>query len=166
MTSSSGRLFDAVSALLGVRKEVYYEGQAAIELEMAADSTEEGTYPFDLKESGDVTEVLLEPLIKGIVSDLINSVSVGSISSRFHHTMATIILDRCLALRKLNRIDRVVLSGGVFQNALLLEKTLDLLDRNAFKVYIHHRVPTNDGGIALGQVVIANEIIKRGLLEH
>jgi hydrogenase maturation protein HypF len=161
MTSSSGRLFDAVSAMLGVRKEIYYEGQAAIELEMAA-GNEEGSYPFETRDLGDKTEIVLEPIIKGIVSDLEQGVGVQTISSRFHNTMAASIIGMCVKIRQTTGLDRVVLSGGVFQNNLLLERTFDLLDKNDFKVYTQHRVPPNDGGIALGQAIIANELIKEG----
>ena len=159
ITSSSGRLFDAVSALVGIRKEIYYEGQAAIELEMAA-GAEEGVYPFDLKDVEDKILVLLDPLFRGIVSDLERGVGVDSISSRFHNTVAKIILHVCLKLKKTSGLNRVALSGGVFQNSLLLEKTYALLDNNDFKIFTHHRVPPNDGGIALGQAVVANERAK------
>lgn len=159
VTSSSGRLFDAVSALVGIRNKVYYEGQAAIELEMSA-GREEGGYPFDLKDIEDKVLVMLEPLFKGIVSDLERGVETGSIASRFHNTMARIILSMCLKLKKISGLDRVALSGGVFQNSLLLDKTYVLLHKNDFKVYTHHKVPPNDGGIALGQAVAANEQAK------
>ena len=162
MTSSLGRLFDAVSALVGIRKEIYYEGQAAIELEMAA-GVEAGGYPFDLQELEDNTLILIEPIFRGIVSDLERGVGVESISSKFHNTVAKIILNMCLKIRKTIGLDRVALSGGVFQNSLLLENAFILLDKNNFKVFTQHRVPPNDGGIALGQVVIANERIKLGL---
>ncbi len=155
MTSSAGRLFDAVSALIGIRQEIYYEGQAAIELEMAANCKEEGSYHFDLKDLGDKTEIALEPTIRDIVSDLLDKVDTRIISSRFHNTIADIILKVCLKINKTSGIDRVVLSGGVFQNMLLLNKTFDLLDKRGFKVYSHHRVPPNDGGISLGQAIIA-----------
>jgi len=160
MTSSSGRLFDAVSALVGVRKEIYYEGQAAIELEMAANG-EAGFYHFDLEDIENRTVILLEPLFRGIVTDLENGVGVESISSKFHNTMAEMILKMCLKLRNGRGLDRVVLSGGVFQNILLLEKTYVLLDKNNFRVFTHHRIPTNDGGIALGQAVVANAQTKK-----
>jgi hydrogenase maturation protein HypF len=162
LTSSSGRLFDAVSALVGVRQEVFYEGQAAIELEMAADKDEEGFYSYDLEEFGNGSQVMLEPIIRGIVTDIADKVSVPTIAGKFHNTMAKIILNICLRVRKASGIEKVALSGGVFQNTLLLNKTSTLLDGKGFKVYTQHRVPPNDGGIALGQAVIANELIKKG----
>jgi hydrogenase maturation protein HypF len=161
LTSSAGRVFDAVSALVGIRNKIYYEGQAAIELEMAAESAE-GAYPFGLKAVEDKILILLEPLFKGIVSDIKRGVGVESISSRFHNTIAKIILCVCQKLKETSGLDRVALSGGVFQNSLLLEKTFVLLDKNGFKVFTHRKVPPNDGGIALGQAVVANERIIRG----
>jgi hydrogenase maturation protein HypF len=162
LTSSSGRLFDAISALVGVRQEVYYEGQAAIELEMAADKGEEGFYSYDLEEFGNGSQVMLEPIIRGVVTDIKDGVSVSTIAGKFHNTMAKIILTVCLRVRKASGNEKVALSGGVFQNTLLLDKTFTLLDKSGFKVYTQHRVPPNDGGIALGQAVIANELIKKG----
>ncbi len=90
--------------------------------------------------------------------------AVEAISSQFHNTFSEIILQLCLKIRQANGIERVVLSGGVFQNTLLLDKTFPLLDASGFEVYTHHRVPTNDGGIALGQAIIANELIKKGIV--
>ncbi|RJQ53778.1 MAG: carbamoyltransferase HypF [Nitrospiraceae bacterium] len=162
LTSSAGRIFDAVSALLGIRKEIYYEGQAAIELETKADPADKGRYEIAYKEHDGKTEIVLVPLIKGIVSDLAKGTGVDTISARFHNTMAGIVLDVCLKLKKHTGTDRVALSGGVFQNSLLMEKTCKLLDENGFKVYTHRRVPTNDGGLSLGQAIIANERIKAG----
>ncbi|MBI5199354.1 MAG: carbamoyltransferase HypF, partial [Nitrospirae bacterium] len=162
LTSSAGRLFDAVSALLGVRKEVYYEGQAAIELEMKANPEEAGMYQFSLREYEGKTEIVMGPVIKGIVSDIAGGAGVDIISARFHNTIAHIVLNVCLRIRELRGINCVVLSGGVFQNALFLDRTFALLNASGFRVYTHHRVPPNDGGIALGQAIIANEWIKKG----
>ena len=162
MTSSAGRLFDAVSALLGIRKEIHYEGQAAIELEMKADPAHNGRYEFDYIERGGKTEIVFDQLIKDIVSDISEKISTEIISARFHNTIAAIVLNTCFKIKNQTGIDRVALSGGVFQNSHLMEKTYVLLDGNGFKVYTHHRVPTNDGGIALGQAIIASEMLKTG----
>jgi hydrogenase maturation protein HypF len=159
MTSSAGRFFDAVSALLGVRNEVYYEGQAAIELEMLA-GADDGVYSFDLQNTGDTQVILAEPLIRAIVSDLESGTPPAAAAARFHNTMSEIILAVCLRIRKTTGLDRVALSGGVFQNMRLLDRTFDLLERNGFKVFTHHRVPTNDGGIALGQAIIASASLR------
>jgi len=162
LTSSMGRLFDVVSALTGVRRNVYYEGQAAIELEMTADPDEPGEYEYGIKEWKGKREILLEPLIKCIVSDIEAGIGVEKISARFHNTVARIALDMSIYIRELKGINSIALSGGVFQNIFLLDRISDLLMSQDFSVYTHQRVPTNDGGIALGQAVIANETVKRG----
>ncbi len=160
LTSSAGRLFDAVSALAGVRDEVHYEGQAAIELEMAS-GEDASSYPFDIREDGEVCIVSLEPLVRAIVSDLANGRDAGTIGARFHNTLSDVVLELCRRIRDATALDRVVLSGGVFQNTRLLERTSDLLERKGFSVFTHHRVPPNDGGIALGQALIANAAMKK-----
>ncbi len=160
LTSSAGRLFDAVSALAGVRDEVHYEGQAAIELEMAS-GEDASSYPFDIREDGEVGIVSLEPLVRAIVFDLANGRDAGTIGARFHNTLSDVVLELCRRIRDATALDRVVLSGGVFQNTRLLERTSDLLERKGFSVFTHHRVPPNDGGIALGQALIANAAMKK-----
>ncbi len=157
LTSSMGRICDVVSALTGVRGSVYYEGQAAIELEMIADTDESGVYEYGIKDTNGIREILLAPLIKGIVSDIEGGTEVEKISARFHNTIASISLDMSIYIRKLRGINSVALSGGVFQNMVLLDKMFGLLKKNNFNVYTHQRVPTNDGGIALGQAIIADE---------
>ena len=164
LTSSAGRLFDAVSALIGVRRQVFYEGQAAIELEMAISEDETGVYSFDTKMSGDVKIVLLKKIIQGIVKDLAHDQKKGSIAAKFHNTVAEIILTLCVGFRERSGLTRVALSGGVFQNVYLLERTFSLLNNNGFAVYTHHRIPTNDGGISLGQVIIANKLLEKGMV--
>jgi hydrogenase maturation protein HypF len=163
LTSSAGRLFDAISALLGVRKEIDYEGQAAIELEMRARDDVEGEYRFLFHESGGGSiEIDLESLGKEIVADLVDGVDLGVISSRFHNTMAHIILEMCTHIRNTTGLDSVALSGGVFQNSFLRNKAVAVLQKGGFRVFTQHRVPPNDGGISLGQAIIANEWVKRG----
>ncbi len=160
LTSSAGRLFDAVSALAGVRDEVHYEGQAAIELEMAA-GREDGSYPFDIQESGDAHIVQLEPLIRALVSDLSRGLGAAAVAARFHNTMSDVVLAMSRRLRDATGIERIALSGGVFQNIRFLERTTDLLERGGFTVFTHHRVPPNDGGIALGQALVASAMRKK-----
>jgi hydrogenase maturation protein HypF len=155
LTSSAGRFFDGISALTGVRQEVYYEGQAAIEFEMIADE-HEGTYPVEIRETDNTHLVLLEPVVRAVVADLSRKVSGSIISAKFHNAVADMILQACKRARSQSGLERVVLSGGVFQNLRLLAGTVDRLESNNFKVYTHHRVPTNDGGIALGQAITAN----------
>jgi hydrogenase maturation protein HypF len=155
-TSSMGRLFDAVSSLLSIRDEINYEGQAAIELEMVADQEEMGEYPFNLIKDG--TPMVIDPkeIVRGIVSDLIEKVPVFKISGRFHRTIARMIVETCKSIRLREGLNRVVLSGGVFQNTFLLTLSMDALKASGFEVFIHHDVPPNDGGISLGQAIIAH----------
>ncbi|MGB8657565.1 MAG: carbamoyltransferase HypF [Candidatus Zixiibacteriota bacterium] len=158
-TSSVGRLFDAVSVLLNYRFQANYEGQPAIELEMMADQDCKGGYDFSmLSDSG---KIIIDPgpMIKGIVQDLIRGESKSKIAGRFHNTIARIVNEVCNNLRKEYGREDVCLSGGVFQNVLLLDKTYDVLTKNGFKVHTHSQVPPNDGGISLGQAVIASQRI-------
>jgi hydrogenase maturation protein HypF len=158
LTSSMGRLFDVVSALTGVRTIIKYEAQAAIDLEMAAYDTpnESGFYPFSFEEQGGITIIKIHDLLRAVVLDIKDHGRQPIIAARFHNTVAHMILETCCKIMKETRIKRVALSGGVFQNRLLLRKTVPLLESDGFEVYTHRQVPCNDGGISLGQVVIAN----------
>jgi hydrogenase maturation protein HypF len=160
LTSSCGRLFDAVSALLGVRGVVNYEGQAAIELEMLAAGGVDEVYDWSRPSSYPII-IDAAPVLRGVISDLSRGVDVAVISAKFHNTIADIIVGVSRAARERTDINRVALSGGVFQNIYLLGRTLDGLERQGFEALIHHQVPTNDGGIALGQAVIANARLSR-----
>jgi hydrogenase maturation protein HypF len=156
LTSSCGRLFDAVAALVGVRLRVSYEGQAALELEMAiGDAIDDGVYPSPLGSAGDRILVDSAPLIRGVVEDLQAGVAVSRISARFHNTLAAVIAEVCTRIRQESGLACVALSGGVFQNRYLTEKAISLLQKSAFTVLSHSLVPPNDGGIALGQAIIA-----------
>ncbi|HVF46167.1 MAG TPA: carbamoyltransferase HypF [Pyrinomonadaceae bacterium] len=152
-TSSMGRLFDAVSALLGIRNVVNYEGQAAIELEAAADTRVSGGYEFGVADSGIIET---EPVIKGVVEDILNGRPPGEVSAKFHLGVASLIADIATQIRDEQRLNRVALSGGVFQNMFLLQSTSEKLRKRDFEVLTHSRVPCNDGGISLGQAAIAN----------
>ena len=158
-TSSMGRLFDAVSSLLGVRALVNYEGQAAIELEAIADSNCADGYEFQVSPTG---EIEAGPVIRNAVEDLLNGVSAAAVSARFHSGVASLIVSIAERFRNERKLNRVALSGGVFQNMLLLGKTCTMLRNYGFEVFTHARVPTNDGGISLGQAAIANALIKSG----
>jgi hydrogenase maturation protein HypF len=153
-TSSCGRLFDAVSSLLGIRHETTYEGQAAIELEMAATSAS-GWYPFAI-EDGAPFQIDMRPAIEAIVGDMGRRIAPAEISARFHLTMARVIADSCGRIRASHGLTRVCLSGGTFQNLRLLGHATSFLRERGFEVFVHRRVPTNDGGLALGQAVIAS----------
>lgn len=154
LTSSAGRLFDAVSALLGVRDVVTYEGQAAIELEYVADPAETGTYQVPVSADA-VARVQVAHLIRAIAEDLAAGTSVPVLAARFHNALADIVVGVCQRLRELHGLSTVALSGGVFQNALLLDRCLAGLEAHGFTVLTHCQVPPNDGGISLGQAAIA-----------
>jgi hydrogenase maturation protein HypF len=156
LTSSCGRLFDAVSAIIGIRGVVDYDAQAAIELEMAAGDVAVDGYPFLIEEQNGVYVVRLGDLLRSVVDDVRRGATQGDISSRFHGTMADMTAEVCLRISEGTGIRRVALSGGVFQNRLLLRMTVAALERSGFEVLTHSLVPTNDGGISLGQAVIAN----------
>lgn len=156
-TSSVGRLFDAVSSILSLRYKVNYEGQAAVELEMIASGDVKTAYNFVVGKNKE--SLIIDPgkIIKGIVEDLGEKVSISVISAKFHNTLALIILKVCKMLRASEKLNKIALSGGVFQNTFLLNRTIEMLKKNNFEVFTHHQVPSNDGGICLGQAVAANE---------
>jgi hydrogenase maturation protein HypF len=151
MTSSMGRLFDAAAALAGVRQKVNYEGQAAIEFEALADSAEAGKYSFGLNQD----RVEVRSAVEALVKDVMAGVHISKISARFHNGLAECVREICLKIKSETGINEVALSGGVWQNITLLRRTLSLLVNDGFIVYIHREVPTNDGGLSLGQAVIA-----------
>ena len=153
-TSSAGRLFDAAAAVLGVRDAINYEGQAAVELEQLADPAETGAYPAAL-EAGHPFQARGSDLLHGVIDDLTSGVPAPVIAARFHHGVAALIEAGCLAMRDRYGLDAVALSGGVFQNLLLLHATVSRLEARGFRVLVHSRVPCNDGGISLGQAVVA-----------
>jgi hydrogenase maturation protein HypF len=162
LTSSVGRLFDAVASLTGLRHRCAYEGQAAMELEYAAAGhATEGAYPVDVRrthdgrDAGDGTRgarpavVDWEPMMRAVLDDVAAGVPAGSIAARFHHALA----DAIVAVARLAGETRVALSGGCFQNRYLVERAVTRLRQEGFRPYWHQRIPPNDGGISLGQVV-------------
>ncbi|MGE5134607.1 MAG: carbamoyltransferase HypF [Gemmatimonadota bacterium] len=153
-TSSAGRLFDAAAALLGVRDAINYEGQAAIELEQLADPRERSGYRAGVRPGG-VVQAAGADLIRAVCEDLAAGTAPGVIAARFHHGVAALIEDCCLLLRERTGLAAVALSGGVFQNLLLLSAVVERLEARGFRVLTHQRVPCNDGGISLGQAVVA-----------
>jgi hydrogenase maturation protein HypF len=149
-TSSCGRLFDGVASLLGIRDRVSYEGQAAIELEwLARTSDADGSYPLEITGG----RIQTAPIISALLNEIRRGVRAADIARRFHRTIAEAIRMMCVALRDESGLDRVALSGGVFMNELLLNDVLAKLD--GFRVYRHRLVPPNDGGLALGQLAVA-----------
>jgi hydrogenase maturation protein HypF len=158
LASSAGRLFDAVAALAGVRGEIDYEAQAAIELEMLAPDKidKAGAYPFSIEVEGGMRVVKLRELLLGVVGDVRDKVPVPEISLKFHNTVAEIVAGMCKLIARESSIKKVALSGGVFQNRLLSRLAVAALKREGFDVLTHRLVPANDGGISLGQAVVAN----------
>jgi len=154
VTSSAGRLFDAVSALCGIRDVIRYEGQAAVEFEQQADPGETGAYPLPV-EAGPVLRLGAGDLIRAVVDDLGRGVAAGVVATRFHRGLAAGVVAACRAVRAERGLTTVACSGGVFQNALLLGLVVDGLEGEGFRVLLHSRVPPNDGGISLGQAACA-----------
>jgi hydrogenase maturation protein HypF len=154
LTSSAGRLFDAVAALLGVRDTVRYEGQAAIELEQRVDRAERGHYPIGTL-PGTPLRLSGVDAVRAATEDLRRGVAVPVVAARFHNGVAEAIVRTCARLRASTGVDAVALSGGVFQNVLLLERTADGLTEAGMRVLVHSRVPPNDGGLSLGQAAVA-----------
>jgi hydrogenase maturation protein HypF len=159
LTSSMGRLFDAVSAMTGVKDVIDYEAQAAIGLEMKAyesDCTSTERYPFTIDEHDGMFTVRLKDLITSIVDDLCRGTAQSKIAALFHNTIAGIVHDMCLMIAEKTKIYHVALSGGTFQNRLLLRTVVPLLESSGLTVLTHRQVPCNDGGISVGQAVAAN----------
>src|SRR5918993_900236 len=161
-TSSAGRLFDAVAALVGVpgSRHTTYEGQAAIELELIADAPTNRAYPISLRPEAGAWIVETREVVAAVVEDLIAGRPILEISATFHHTMALIVANVCERIRESEGVSTVALSGGTFQNMLLLTLTTGLLEEKEFVVHRHQRVPTNDGGLALGQAILADTVLR------
>jgi len=172
LCSSMGRLFDAISALLGIRAEIDYEGQAAVELEMNAYSSlissgvsgkaisrAQEHYPYLIVEDEGTRVVHLRDLLSAVIDDLRRGVSDGTIAVRFHNTVAQMTNEMCRLIADETGVRQVALSGGVFQNRLLLGRTVSLLESSGFRVFTHRQVPCNDGCVSLGQAVIASSAV-------
>jgi hydrogenase maturation protein HypF len=161
-TSSAGRLFDAVAALTGVpgTERTTYEGQAAVELELAADGLASQGYSFRLRPNDQGWIVETGEIIHGVVEDLLAGRATGEISSRFHRTMAEVVAAGCEKIRGAGGTTAVAVSGGTFQNMLLLGQVIKLLEGKGFQVFRHRRVPANDGGLALGQAILADRTFR------
>jgi hydrogenase maturation protein HypF len=156
-TTSAGRLFDAVAALCGVRAEVNYEGQAAVELEAAADPLEAAAYPLPVVGAEADAPLLLDAreTVRAVARDVDRGVPVPRVSARFHNALADATATACEALAARSGIGTVVLSGGVFQNRTLLARTAALLRGSGLRVLVPKLLPPNDGGIAYGQLAVA-----------
>lgn len=155
-TSSGGRLFDAVSALAGICHEATYEGQPAMLLEQAALSSATREYPFDVEMQDGRLVLDTRPIVAAVVKDLLKGRAAGEVAGRFHRTLAAAALEVCRAIRGGTGLSRVCLGGGVFQNDLFLSDVASRLETCNFDVYVPRQAPVGDGGIALGQVLVAH----------
>ncbi len=153
-TSSLGRLFDAVAAIAGIRQQVNFEGQAAMELEMLAAGPSDAIYDIQWTTHGPF-EIQPQTIIRAVVQDVHNGLSPAEISFKFHQTLIALFAEICETIRRRHDLNRVILSGGCFQNSLLLKGLIGQLEAKHFEVYAHQQVPANDGGIALGQAIVA-----------
>jgi hydrogenase maturation protein HypF len=162
LTSSCGRLFDAVAALIGIRQTVNYEAQAAIELELAAsDSRDAGTYPLTLKKTGNTWIIYTRALFQGITTDLNHDVQPAIISRRFHNSLIHVLHELACLAKDNSGLTRVCLSGGTFNNLSLQDGLTSSLSAAGFEVFTQHEVPAGDGGLCLGQAVIAGHRCQR-----
>jgi hydrogenase maturation protein HypF len=156
LTSSCGRLFDAVSALAGIRKRVNYEAQAAIELEAAIAGEGEGTgYPFELRPEGSGWIIDTRPLVVALVNDLKGGVPAGIVSRRFHEGFVDVLARVAKMILAKTGLSNICLSGGSFQNVFLLEQLRRRLEADGLNVFTHSEVPCGDGGLSLGQALVA-----------
>lgn len=164
LTSSCGRLFDAIAALLGLRDRVSFEGQAAAELEMLLEPSDQDpvSYQFKIVKSDAKPWLLpVQPIIRGVVQDIQKNIPPASISRRFHNTLAGLFTEVCREIRELTNINQIVLSGGVFQNLNLHQQLKADLENLLFSVYSHEQVPSNDGCISLGQAIAGRAMWER-----
>lgn len=157
LTSSAGRLFDAISALLGFSGEITYEGRAAVRLQANADRSAGKNYRYDIKEENGVLVISFTPAIMEIIDALEHNLPRDYIAGVFHNTVAAALSAVCGMIRERVGLNKVALSGGVFQNDLLAHKLILRLKKNRFAVYTNQLVPPNDGGISFGQAAVAAE---------
>jgi len=182
-TSSMGRLFDCISAMLGITQEITYEAEAAINLEYVAKQSVKDNYPYeiskipfnsfwgkkmsstacccDFKDDNKEFVIYVRKILEGIINDLKRRIGKDIISAKFHNTVVRFSLDIALKLRKIYGVNKVVLSGGVFQNRYLLNLMIKELQQNNFQVYTHYKLPTNDGCISYGQVIVGNLVARK-----
>jgi hydrogenase maturation protein HypF len=162
LASSCGRLFDAVAALIGIRQSVSYEAQAAIELEMAGRlSSEAGGYPLAIRRQDGCWQIDPSPLFSAIVDDVRRKVPTDTISRRFHNGLVETLLRLACLLRQESSINRICLSGGTFNNSLVLDNLIRKLESEGFEVFTHSEVPAGDGGLSLGQALVAAHSIAK-----
>jgi hydrogenase maturation protein HypF len=154
LTSSLGRLFDGIAALLGIRQTISYEAQAAIELEAIVDPSEQGFYPLEITAENIIS---ISPIISGMLEDYQQGTKIRTLAARFHNTLAGLVLELAQRAKREYSLDRIALSGGVWQNMSLLIKTYQNLSNAGFQILTHKQIPANDGGISLGQALIGQK---------
>jgi hydrogenase maturation protein HypF len=162
LTSSCGRMFDAVSAICGISVESGYEGESAMLLEAAADVTgTSGTYAFGLDAQSSPWKIETRAVLAQIAREAASGTSAGVVARRFHDSVARMIEDVCVQIRKTSGVEQVCLSGGTFQNLTLLRASVALLRARGFRVLLHTLAPPNDGGVSLGQAAIGAAYLER-----
>jgi hydrogenase maturation protein HypF len=157
-TSSMGRLFDAVAALVGLRLRVGFEGEAAMALEWAVDEAKRGAYRLDLTEGVDLIELDWRPALEALLAERRIGVPVGTLAARFHNGLVDAVVEVAERVGE----ERVALTGGCFQNRVLAERAAARLEGRGFRPLLHRQVPANDGGLALGQVAVASARLSGG----
>ena len=155
LTSSCGRLFDAVSALVGIRQQINYEAQAAIELEFAIQENGDDAYPVEITQTSQPWLIRTGPMFASLIEDLRQGLADGTIARRFHNGLVNGFLNVAVALRQNRGLNRVCLSGGTFHNVYLAQRLEAALSAKGFEVFTHHEVPAGDGGLSLGQALVA-----------
>ena len=155
LTSSCGRLFDAVAAMTGVRQQINYEAQAAIELEFAIVGNGDDAYPLEITQAGEPWLIRTRPMFESLIDDLRQGASSGTIARRFHNGLVNAFVSVAIALRQNSRLNRVCLSGGTFNNVYLAQRLEGALSAKGFEVFTHREVPAGDGGLSLGQALVA-----------
>jgi hydrogenase maturation protein HypF len=159
-TTSCGRLFDSVAAICGIRNEISYEGQAAIELMQSAGSVGRERFRFDFEKRDGRWLIMISPLIQDVAASVTSGMETGEISRRFHRTLIDLFSEMVRKAYLETGLKKVALSGGVFQNALLFETLARELGNEGYTVLTHAVVPSNDGGLSLGQAVVGREFLK------
>jgi hydrogenase maturation protein HypF len=164
LTSSLGRLFDGIAALCGIRTHMTYDGQGAVELASVRSNTDVNVipYPYVYDQEKECYRIPIDPLIKGVTDDIQAGRNPGQISSRFHFTLIHLFADLCAEIGRTTGCSKVALSGGVFQNEFLLTGLTRRLQNQGFAVYANSNVPTNDGGVSLGQAAVAAAVMEKG----
>ncbi len=159
LTSSMGRLFDGIAGIMGIRSHASFEGQAAMELEMLACENAASFYDYE-HISGDIRRIPFQPIIRGVTEDMKKGIPLPEISAKFHNTLIGLFSELCEIAGKETGVKQAALSGGVFQNPILSKGLTQALEQKGFQVFTHTRVPANDGGISLGQALIAGGKVK------